>query len=154
MRNIFHFIKYQHYIRQILNNEGILDKLSQQFGAKFETDRLGRVWTVLNPHVQNMKTSDGSSSLIYQFNQDGTMTNDLHIERWVMDQLNIANLFIRDNNLWELLTYRIKKIDNDQNYLIVIQNLYTDGMLREAKIYSIITGVLAVLGIVSLCIFL
>ena len=154
MRNIVHFLRYQHFIKSILRNEDILNKLSSQFGAKFETDRIGRIWTVLNPHIQNMKSTDGSSSLIFQFNEDGSMTNDTAIEKWVMDQLNIANMFIQEHDLWELLTYKIKKLDNDKNYLLIIQNIFTDGMLKEVKRYLIGFGILAVLGIVAMCIFL
>lgn len=154
MKNIIHFLKYQHYIKGIIKNEDIINKLSQQFGARFETDHIGRIWTVLNPHIQNMKPSDGTSSLIYQFNEDGSMTNDSAIEKWVMDQLNVANLFIQEHELWELLTYKLKRLDNDKNYLLVIQNIFTDGMLKEVKRYFVGLGVLAVLGIVAMCIFL
>ena len=154
MKNIVQFLKYRRYIKAILKNEDILNKMSSQFGAKFEIDKIGRIWTVLNPHIQNMKPTEGSSSLIYQFNEDGTMTNDTAIEKWVMDQLNIANLFIQEHELWELLTYKIKKLDNDKNYLLVIQNIFTDGMLKEVKRYLIGLGVLVVLGIVAMCIFL
>lgn len=154
MKNIVQFLKYQRYIKVILKNEDILNKMSSQFGAKFEIDKIGRIWTVLNPHIQNMKPTEGSSSLIYQFNEDGTMTNDTAIEKWVMDQLNIANLFIQEHELWELLTYKIKKLDNDKNYLLIIQNIFTDSMMKEVKRYLIGLGVLVVLGIVAMCIFL
>ena len=153
MKNIINFIRYNRILKQVYANENFVENISRQMGVQFSVDRLNRVYAVINPHIQNIKNNDGSSSMIYQYNTDNTMTNDLHIQKWIMEQLNISSMFIRETNMFELMTYELKKLDDDQNYLIVFENLYTKGFLKELKIYSIILPILLV-ATVLLCVLL
>ncbi|MBQ1570582.1 MAG: hypothetical protein IIZ78_05605 [Clostridiales bacterium] len=154
MKNIINFIRYNRILKQVYANENFVENISRQMGVQFSVDRLNRVYAVINPHIQNIKNTDGSSSMIYQYNTDNTMTNDLHIQKWIMEQLNISAMFIRETNMFELMTYELKKLDDDQNYLIVFENLYTKGFLKELKIYSIILPILLVATVLLLCVLL
>ena len=128
---LYKYIRYQHIIKKICSQENLSDNLSKLFGTTFETDWIGRMWVVLNPYVQDMNDAAGSqntSTTIYQYNKDGVLSNDYAIERWVMMRMNIASEFIVNNNLFEILTYKIKKLDADNNYLFVLQNVMLDDI--------------------------
>lgn len=122
---IFNFIKYNIYIRRIIRDEKILDKLKYLFGGKeFKLDWICRIYAVVNPNVDNI-SSDGNI-LIYD---DGRPV----IEKWIMDNLNIMFKFTTSNNLFDILTYKIEKLDDDDNYLIIFQNIFYDSAKKSMK---------------------
>ena len=65
-----------------------------------------------------------------------------------MTKLNVAQNFIMANNLFDLLTYEIKKLDNYDNYLFVIKPISFDDCAKWIKIFSIVYSILAVIGII------
>jgi len=142
MGPIFNFIRYNRYIRQIIKGENLLKKLKYLFGGReFKQDWIGRIWTVINPNVDNI--NDNNNVIIYD---DGRPM----IEKWIMDNLNIMSKFITSNNLFDLMTYRIRKIDEDDNYLVVFQNLYYESAIKTLKwILGILVG-LGIIGITTL----
>lgn len=125
MISIFNFIKYNIYIRRILKNEKILDKLKYLFGGReFKTDWISRIYTVVNPNIDNI-SADGNL-LIYD---DGRPV----VEKWIMDNLNLMSKFVTSNNLFDILTYKIERLDDDDNYLIVFQNIFYDSAKKSLK---------------------
>lgn len=126
MISIFNFIRYNVYIRRILKNENILEKLKYLFGGReFKTDWISRIYTVVNPNIDNI-SADGNL-LIYD--------DLLHpvVEKWIMDNLNLMSKFITSNNLFDILTYKIERLDDDDNYLIVFQNIFYDSAKKSLK---------------------
>ena len=139
---IINFIRYNYYIRQSIKAENLLDKLKVLFGGrKFKTDWICRIYTVVNPNVDNI-TNDGNT-LVFD---DGKPI----IEKWLMDNLNIMANFITTNNLFDILTYKIDKIDSDDNYLIVFQNIFLDSAKRELKWILSILGIIGIIAIIIL----
>ena len=137
MGSIFNFLKYNIYIRRIIKNEDILEKLKYLFGGReFKKDWICRIYTVVNPNIDNI-ASDGNV-LVYD---DGRPV----VEKWIMDNLNLMAGFITSNNLFDILTYKIDKIDDDDNYLIVFQNIFYDGAKRAFKWLS--AGILLALAV-------
>lgn len=141
---IINFIRYNYYIRQSIKAENLLDKLKVLFGGrKFKTDWICRIYTVVNPNVDNI-TNDGNT-LVFD---DGKPI----IEKWLMDNLNIMANFITTNNLFDILTYKIDKIDSDDNYLIIFQNIFLDSAKRELKWILSILGIIGIIAIITLII--
>ena len=139
---IINFIRYNYYIRQSIKAENLLDKLKVLFGGrKFKTDWICRIYTVVNPNVDNI-TNDGNT-LVFD---DGKPI----IEKWLMDNLNIMANFITTNNLFDILTYKIDKIDSDDNYVIVFQNIFRDSAKRELKWILSILGIIGIIAIIIL----
>ena len=57
------------------------------------------------------------------------------------------------NNLFDLLTYEIKKLDNYDNYLFIIKPITFDDCAKWTKIFAITYSILLVIGIILLIIF-
>lgn len=138
MGSIFNFLRYNRYIRKAIKAEYLLDKLKYLFGGReFRQDWIGRVYTVVNPNVDNINA--GGNTMIFE---DGKPM----VEKWLMDNMNLMSQFITTNNLFDVLTYKIKKLDEDDNYLIVLQNVFYESAKKELKWISIGAVVLGFLA--------
>ena len=71
-------------------------------------------------------------------------TNNVYIERWIMGKFNLVKDFIMANNLFDLLTYEIKKLDDYDNYLFIIKPITYDDCFKWIKIFGITYSVLAI----------
>ena len=69
-----------------------------------------------------------------------------------MDRLNIASRFIQANNLFDLLTYKIEKIDEYDNYLFIIQPITWDDCKKYSKLFGSVYGLLLMILIIILII--
>ena len=157
--NIVKYFKFLHefnkrkkILTEIYEQENILDNLSNLIGAKFKIDRAGRIYGVFNPFVKNGKFN--YDEVIYEYNVAG-MAFDSYIEKVLMDKLNIANKFIVNHQIFDLVTYNIERLDEQGNYLFTITPLYFDEMLKDRKktfaIWTpIIIVILIILGIILL----
>lgn len=140
MRSIINFIRYNRYIKKAVKEEKLIDKLRFLFGGReFNTDWVGRIYTVINPVIDDV--GSGGNTIIYDDDRKPL------IEKWLMDNLNILSKFVATNNLFDLMTYKINKIDEDYNYLVVLQNVYFDSFKRALKIWSTILGVSLIIGL-------
>jgi hypothetical protein len=110
---------------------------------------LGRLYTVVNPNIKDGQYDQ--SSQVFEYNEDG-LNNELYVEKIIMDKLNIAAKFIHTNNLFELLTYEIKKLDEYDNYLFIIKPITLDNTLKYSKyfLYLIIVTIPILLTILSI----
>lgn len=142
-------LKYTRLLNKIYKNENILNNLSQLFEVRFKKDWIGRVYAVLNPNI--IKQKYNSDTQIFEYNEHG-LDNSIYIEKWIMEKLNIAAQFIKANNLFDLLTYNIKKIDNYDNYLFVMHPITLGDCIKWTKRFSILLLVLIVILIVLLTI--
>lgn len=145
------YIKYAKTVIKVFKEENLMKSFSYLFGSEFRMDWVGRVYTVLNPMVQNIEDL-GSSVAVYEFTQDGGLSNKMWIEKWIMDRLYAAQQFIQSNNLFDVMTYEIKKLDNNENYLFVLKPLYFEDVKKWTKRFSILLGSLAIIGIALLII--
>ena len=147
-KNLFLNIKYTHLIRKAYKDERLLEGLSKIFNANFKTDWIGRVYAVLNPNLdENGQYSPNTQ--IFEYGENG-LSNEWMIEQWVIEKFAVVEKFIQTNNLFELLTYDIKKLDDYDNYLFILEPITLDDCLKWSKRFAILMGVLIIIGITLL----
>jgi len=122
---IINYIRIQRVLNKIYKGEKIPENLSRSFGVPCEEDWVGRLYMVLNPLLQDMKT--GGNTIVYD------KDNKVLVEEWVMKNLELIRSFVVNNSLFDLLTYSIDRIDDDDNYLVVFKNIYFDDFMRICK---------------------
>ena len=132
IKNLLLNIKYTKILRKIYKDEGLLEKFSQLFGVEFKMDWVGRVYTVINPNIIDDKLDINTQ--IFEYGDNG-LTNEPYVEKYIMTKLNIVSDFIMANNLFDLLTYEIKKLDDYDNYLFVIKPITFDDCKKWTKIF-------------------
>ena len=144
---LFLNIKYTKILNKIYYNENIIENLSKLFKSQFKKDWIGRLYTVINPNL--MGDDFDINTIIYEYDENG-LNNYAFIERCIMNKLNIAQSFIQTNNLFDLLTYKIEKLDEYDNYLFIIEPITLHDCLKYTKYFSILLTVLIIIGIICL----
>lgn len=142
--------KYTKILKKVYNDEQLLIKFSQLFGTEFRMDWVGRIYTVINPNILQDKLD--TNTQIFEYGENG-LSNNVYIEHWIMTKLNIAQNFIMANNLFDLLTYEIKRLDDYDNYLFIIKPITFDDFIKSTKLFAIVYSILLVIGIALLIIF-
>lgn len=140
-------IKYTRIIKKVYKDDNILNKLSQLFGTEFRMDWVGRIYTVINPNIVDNKFDINTQ--IFEYNENG-LSNEIYIERYIMFKLNLIKDFVIANNLFDILTYRIEKLDEYDNYLFVIEPITFNDAKKWTKIFFITYGILLVFSIIGL----
>lgn len=139
--------KYCKILKDVYKNENLLDNLSALFKVQFRMDWVGRIYAVFNPHIQEGVFNPNNQ--IYEYTEQGLM-NDAYVEAYILNQLNIAKQFIRANNLFDLLTYRLEKIDENDNYLFIMEPITWDDCKNYSKRFAILLAILGIIGGISL----
>lgn len=134
IKNLILNIKYTKLLIKIYHNEQLLNKFSQLFGTEFRMDWVGRIYTVINPNI--IKDQFDVNTQIFEYGENG-FTNEPYIEKWIMTKFNLVKDFIMANNLFDLLTYELKKIDEYDNYLFIIKPITFDDCKKWTKIFGI-----------------
>lgn len=147
------YIKYYKILKEAYIQERLVDKLNVALNTNFSIDWIGRLYTVLNPMVQKIDMRDGSSSVIFDVTVDGDYIAKSYIEKWIIERVNFLNSFIHANNLFELLVYRIDKIDDNDNYLIIFEPILWEDLKKWAKLLPISLLIIAAI-IITLIILL
>ena len=140
-------LKYTRVLNKVYKDENLLENLSQMFKVRFRKDWIGRIYAVFNPHTQGGFFDPNKQ--IYEYTSEG-LTDRAYVENYIMSQLNIAKQFIHANNLFDLLTYEVKKLDDNDNYLFIMQPITLGDCLKWTKIYAIFWACLVIVGIVSI----
>jgi hypothetical protein len=107
-------------------------------------DWIGRIYTVINPNINNGQYDVNDQ--IFEYNENG-FDNNIYVERQIMKKLAIAQQYIQTNNLFDLLTYEIRKIDDYDNYLFIIQPITLEDYVNSLKKLLILLGILSIAGI-------
>lgn len=144
---LFLNIKYTKILNKVYETENILPNLSELFNTTFKKDWIGRLYAVINPNL--LGEDFDINTIIYEYGDNG-LNNKAFVERWIMQRLNIAQSFIQVNNLFDLLTYDIKKLDEYDNFLFIIEPITLQDCLKYTKYFSILLSVLIVFGITCL----
>lgn len=139
-------IKYTKILNKVYKDENILTNLSKLFGTEFRKDWIGRIYAVINPSIYNGEYDPNKQ--IFEYGKDGELSNHIFVEQQIMEKLNIAQQFIQARNLFDLLTYEIKKIDEYGNYLFIIQPITLPDCLEYTKKFTIIYSILIIIGII------
>jgi hypothetical protein len=133
---IFRFIRsyianrsYQKALDNAYQQDSIIAKLSNMFGVQFRRDWIGRLYAVINPAIRDGKFD---RSQAFEYAEDGVNTTE-HAKVWMMQRLTLLQGFIQAENLFDLLTYDIKRIDDSGNYLLTILPITLHGVLSGVK---------------------
>lgn len=140
-------IRYTRLLKKVYKDEQLLLRFSQLFGTEFRIDWVGRIYAIINPNI--FKDQLDLNTQIFEYGENG-LTNEPYIEHWIMNKLNIAQNFIMANNLFDLLTYEIKRLDIYDNYLFVIKPITFDDCIKWTKIFTIVYSILVIVGIILL----
>lgn len=146
IKEIYNYFKYKRIFRDVLNNTQFIEALSMSFGVEFNRDKLDRLYTVINPYIQNM--GNPGNSIIY----DGD--DKPIVDKWVVDNFLIIDKVIKNHDIFDIISYNIEKIDDDMNFLLVIQNALLPTAAKCLKRLGIIAGVLILLVLVILAILI
>lgn len=149
LKNLILNIKYTRILQKIYKDEDLLTKFSQLFGVEFRIDWVGRLYAVFNPNILNEKYD--TTTQIFEYTDSG-LSNAAYVEKYIMTKLNLIRDFIIANNMFDLLTYEIEKIDEYDNYLFVIKPITFDECKKWTKIFSIVYGCLITIAIALLAI--
>jgi hypothetical protein len=139
-------LRYRKILNRVYKDENILENLSELFGTEFRIDWLDRIYTVINPNIKNGEYDQ--SNQFFEYNEQG-LINTEYIERYIMEKLNVAQMYIQASNLFDLLTYSIDKLDEYDNYLFVIKPITLDDCLKYSKRFALLLLVLAIVGVLS-----
>ena len=137
---IHRYFKIKRLLNQIYDTEKIEENLSRTFGVECRRDWVGRLYMVVNPILQNIE--DGGNTVVYD--KDDKMM----VEVWVMKNLELIRNFVINNSMFDLLTYSIERLDDDENYLIVFKNIYFDDIMKICRWTAgiLVAGLLTGLG--------
>ena len=147
IKNLILNVRYTKLLKKIYQDEQLLSKFSQLFGTEFRIDWVGRVYTVINPNIINEQFDVNTQ--IFEYGENG-LSNAPYIEKWIMTKFNIIKDFVMANNLFDLLTYELKKIDDYDNYLFIIKPITFDECKKWFKIFGITYSVLGILSLIML----
>ena len=147
IKNLILNVKYTRLLNKIYKDEDLLSKFSQLFGVEFRIDWVGRIYAVLNPNIIDNQLD--LNTQIFEYGENG-LTNAPYVEKWIMTRFNIIKDFIMANNLFDLLTYEIKKLDDYDNYLLIIKPITFDDCAKWTKIFGIVYSIITVLGAILL----
>ena len=131
-------IKYNKLLNKIYRDEHILEGLARLFGAEVRQDWIGRVYIVLNPHIKNGKWDP--ESVIQELGNDN-ISREVVINM-IMGTLNTVQQFIKTNNLFDLLTYDIRKVSNNDDYLFIMEPITYPDLKNYTKKFTITYGLI------------
>lgn len=149
IKNLVLNIKYTRLLKKIYKDEKLLHRFSELFGTEFRIDWVGRMYTVINPNIINDKLDINTQ--IFEYGNNG-LTNEPYIEKYIMTRFNLVKDFIMANNLFDLLTYEIKRIDDYDNYLFIIKPITFDECKKWTKIFAGVYSAIAIAGVTLLCV--
>lgn len=117
------YIRYNRVLNDVYKKENILEGLSSTLGTELKQDWIGRLYAVVNPYIVDGKYDP--SKIITEIGKD--IPTNMVLEKYVMERFNIASQFIQANNLFDLMTYKMTRLDEYENYLLVLYPLpYSD----------------------------
>lgn len=147
-KNLILNIKYTRLIKKVYKDENIINGLSELFKTEFKMDWVGRLYTIINPNIDE-NGNYSPNSQIFEYGENG-LNNNKMVEQWVMERMVIVSNFIKVNNLFELLTYSIKKLDKYDNYLFIIEPITLQDCFKWSKRMVLLLGALFIVGIILL----
>lgn len=133
-------------IKNVYKEDDMLNKLSELFGTEFRMDWVGRIYTVINPNIVDNKLDINTQ--IFEYGETG-LSNEIYVERYIMLKLNLIKDFVIANNLFDLLTYRIEKLDEYDNYLFVIEPITFEDCKKWTKIFGITYSSIAIILLIA-----
>lgn len=140
------YIKYNRILNKIYKEENIIEGLSKLLGAELKQDWIGRLYTVINPYIRDGQYDP--TAVITEVGNDAPSI--IVVEKFVMERLAAAQKFIRANNLFDILTYKIEKIDDYDNYLFMMYPIPYYDLVKWTKWLVGLLATILVVGIILL----
>jgi hypothetical protein len=132
IKDIIEHIRILKIIKAVIKEENLLENLSNLFSkgnykVNFKRDWIGRIYAVINPVVSDPQ------SRIFEYDTNGTNINSF-VNKWVLEHMIAASNFVKNNGLFDILTYEIKQLDDDYNFLFILTpiswNDFKKGILK------------------------
>lgn len=139
-------IRYNNLLNRIYREERLLEGLTLMFGSEVKQDWIGRIYVVINPHIKNGKW-DPESMVQELGNDDVSRAVAMNM---IMGTLTTVQQFIKANNLFDLLTYEIRQISNNDDYLLIMEPITYPDLKNYGKKFLMTYGVLLLLIILFL----
>lgn len=130
IKNIWLHVKYSKILNKIYKDEDLLNKMGELLGVKVRKDWVGRLYMVLNPNLIPKEEQ------IFEYDENG-LNNSAFIEKWLMERFIIMEKFLMVNNLFDILSYSIKKLDEYDNYLLIMEPITFKDYMKSLKYLSI-----------------
>lgn len=140
------YLKYNRLLNTIYKEENILEGLSKLLGTEIKKDWIGRLYAVINPYIKDGKYDP--TALVTEFGNDEPSI--IVVEKYIMERLAAAQSFIRTNNLFDILTYKIEKLDDYDNYLFMMYPIPYYDLVKWTKWMIGLVSLLLVVGIILL----
>ncbi|MDE7347999.1 MAG: hypothetical protein K2N48_14810 [Muribaculaceae bacterium] len=134
--------KYQKILNKVYEEDEIIAKLSFALGSQFRRDWIGRLYTVINPAIKDGKYD---YTQVYEYAQEGYDTTE-HAQQWIVERLSAIQTVIQTNNLFDVLSFTIKKLDDEGNYLFVVYPVTLPEVLETWKGAAIQAGLIVGAG--------
>ncbi len=121
--------RYQKILDDAYEQDKLIEKLSSLFGVQFRRDWVGRLYAVVNPAVKDGKFDNGQ---IFEYTQGGYDTTE-HAQQWIMGRMALMENYLQTNNLFDALTFDIKRLDDNGNYLFILSPTTLPRMMDNIK---------------------
>lgn len=121
--------KITRILKKTYKDEDIIAKLSYTFGVQFDQDWVGRVYAVVNPVIRD---GQFNSEQAIEYTNQGR-DNSEYVQHWVMERLILMDSFLKSNDLFDILTYEIRKIDSYGNNLLILSPITFNDFKQKAK---------------------
>lgn len=145
-KNIYLHVKYNRIIQKVYKDENLINGLSELLNVNVRKDWFGRLYMILNPNLIKM------TDQIYEVTDKG-LNNSAFVEKWIMERFIVLEKFIKANNLFDLLTYSLKQIDEQGNYLLILEPITFKDYFKSLKFLSISLPIAIIICIISMIIF-
>ena len=121
--------RYQKILDAAYEQDQLIAKLSHTFGVQFRRDWVGRLYAVVNPAIKDGKFDN---SQVFEYAQGGYDTTE-HAKQWIVERTIMMENFIQTNNLFDALTFDVRRLDNNGNYLLVLMPVTLPTVLENIK---------------------
>lgn len=125
-KSIYLHWKYNRILKKVYKECNIPGSMSQLLGVPVRVDWVNRLYMILNPLVLNNKEQ------IYEWTESG-LNNDEFVKQWLLERLVVMDKFIKVNNLFDLLSLKMEKIDDYGNYLIILEPITWYDFKKSVK---------------------
>lgn len=137
--------RIQNALNDAYKNDSIIEKLSYTFGVQFRKDMIGRLYAVINPVIR-----DGQFQIeqTFEYTEAG-YNNDEFVKKWMVERLLAMDAFLKTNNLFDILSYKLNKLDEYGNYLLILMPYTLENVKQTGK-----KALIEFIVLIFICIFL
>ena len=124
-KTLFYHRKINRVISTAIREEKLLLAISTLLGTQVDIDWVGRIYGVINPEVENGEYKPGRIT-------DLNGSTKAWVDNFIVSRFSLLRDFISEKNLFDLVTYHIKAL-RDNNFLIVVEPITYSELMRALK---------------------